>query len=67
MKVTYHWLKEFASISASPEELAAQLTMAGLEVESVGVVARPFSGVVVGQVLEAGRHQIGRASCRERV
>src|SRR5882757_8347017 len=56
MKVTYHWLKEFASISASPQELAAQLTMAGLEVESVGVVVPPFSGVVVGQVLEAGRH-----------
>jgi phenylalanyl-tRNA synthetase beta chain len=56
MKVTYHWLKEFASISASPEELAAQLTMAGLEVESVSAVVPPFSGVVVGQVLEAGRH-----------
>jgi phenylalanyl-tRNA synthetase beta chain len=56
MKVTYHWLKEFASISASPEELAAQLTMAGLEVESLSVVVPPFSGVVVGQVLEAGRH-----------
>jgi phenylalanyl-tRNA synthetase beta chain len=56
MKVTYHWLKEFASISASPEELAAQLTMAGLEVESLTPVAPPFSGVVVGQVLAAGRH-----------
>jgi phenylalanyl-tRNA synthetase beta chain len=56
MKVTYHWLKEFASISASPEELAAQLTMAGLEVESLAPVAPPFSGVVVGQVLAAGRH-----------
>jgi phenylalanyl-tRNA synthetase beta chain len=56
MKVTYHWLKEFASIGASPEELAAQLTMAGLEVESLAPVVPPFSGVVVGQVLEAGRH-----------
>jgi phenylalanyl-tRNA synthetase beta chain len=56
MKVTYHWLKEFAPISASPEELAAQLTMAGLEVESLAPVAPPFSGVVVGQVLAAGRH-----------
>jgi len=56
MKVTYHWLKEFASIGASPEELAAQLTMAGLEVESLSPVVPPFSGVVVGQVLEAGRH-----------
>src|SRR5580698_6573362 len=30
--------------------------MAGLEVESISVVAPPFSGVVVGEVLQAGRH-----------
>jgi len=56
MKVTYRWLQEFTPVSASPEELAAQLTMAGLEVESLAPVAPPFSGVVVGEVLEAGRH-----------
>ena len=56
MKVTYRWLQEFTPVSASPEELAAQLTMAGLEVESLEPVAPPFSGVVVGEVLEAGRH-----------
>ena len=56
MKVTYRWLQEFTPISASPAELAAQLTMAGLEVESISPVAPPFSGVVVGEVLEAGRH-----------
>ena len=56
MKVTYRWLQEFTPIGVSPEELAAQLTMAGLEVESLETVAPPFSGVVVGEVLEAGRH-----------
>jgi phenylalanyl-tRNA synthetase beta chain len=56
VKVTYRWLQEFVPISASPAELAAQLTMAGLEVESISAVAPPFSGVVVGEVLEAGRH-----------
>jgi phenylalanyl-tRNA synthetase beta chain len=56
VKVTYRWLQEFTPISASPAELAAQLTMAGLEVESISAVAPPFSGVVVGEVLEAGRH-----------
>jgi phenylalanyl-tRNA synthetase beta chain len=56
MKVTYRWLQEFTPIAARPEELAAQLTMAGLEVESLEPVAPPFSGVVVGEVLEAGRH-----------
>ncbi|HEX3397884.1 MAG TPA: phenylalanine--tRNA ligase subunit beta [Steroidobacteraceae bacterium] len=56
MKVTYRWLQQFTPIEASPAELAAQLTMAGLEVESLAPVAPPFSGVVVGEVLEAGRH-----------
>jgi phenylalanyl-tRNA synthetase beta chain len=56
VKVTYRWLQEFTPITASPAELAAQLTMAGLEVESITPVAPPFSGVVVGEVLEAGRH-----------
>ena len=56
MKVTYRWLQEFTPITASPAELAAQLTMAGLEVESISPVAPLFSGVVVGEVLEAGRH-----------
>src|ERR1700724_4050283 len=56
MKVTYRWLQEFTPIAAGPAELAAQLTMAGLEVESLEPVAPPFSGVVVGEVIESGRH-----------
>jgi phenylalanyl-tRNA synthetase beta chain len=55
MKVTYSWLKEYVRL-AEPAVLAKQLTLAGLEVESVTPVAPPFSGVVVGEVLESGRH-----------
>jgi len=55
VKVTYSWLKEYVAL-APPAELAKQLTLAGLEVESVTPVAPPFSGVVVGEVLESGRH-----------
>ena len=55
MKVTYAWLKEFVALAPAPE-LANQLTLAGLEVESVTPVAPPFTGVVVGEVLESGRH-----------
>ena len=55
MKVTYSWLEEYTPL-AQPAELAQQLTLAGLEVESVTPVAPPFSGVVVGEVLESGRH-----------
>jgi phenylalanyl-tRNA synthetase beta chain len=56
VKITYSWLREFAPVTASPAEVAKQLTLAGLEVESVTPVAAPFSGVVVGEVLESARH-----------
>ncbi len=55
VKITYRWMQEFVPLP-SPEELARHLTLEGLEVESVTPVAPAFSGVVVGQVLEAGRH-----------
>jgi len=55
VKVTYSWLKEYVPL-AQPATLAQQLTLAGLEVESITAVAPPFSGVVVGEVLESGRH-----------
>jgi phenylalanyl-tRNA synthetase beta chain len=55
VKLTYSWLKEYVPLAA-PAELAKQLTLAGLEVESVAPVAPPFSGVVVGEVRESGRH-----------
>jgi phenylalanyl-tRNA synthetase beta chain len=55
VKVTYSWLKEYVPL-APPATLAQQLTLAGLEVESITAVAPPFSGVVVGEVLESGRH-----------
>ena len=56
MKITYSWMNEFTPLSVPPAELARQLTLAGLEVESVAPVAEPFSGVVVGEVLACGRH-----------
>jgi phenylalanyl-tRNA synthetase beta chain len=56
LRITYQWLQEFTEVTASPSELASQLTLAGLEVESVTPVAEPFSGVVVGEVLECRQH-----------
>jgi phenylalanyl-tRNA synthetase beta chain len=56
VKITYSWMKEFTSLAATPAELARRLTLAGLEVESMEPVAPPFSGVVVGHVLECARH-----------
>jgi len=57
VKITHHWLREFVHpLDVTPEELAARLTLAGLEVEAITPVAPPFSGVVVGEVLASGRH-----------
>lgn len=36
MKVSYNWLKEYVNIRLKPKELANRLTMAGLEVKSIG-------------------------------
>ncbi|MBI5789745.1 MAG: phenylalanine--tRNA ligase subunit beta [Candidatus Schekmanbacteria bacterium] len=35
MKISYQWLKEYVDFDLSPEELAQQLTMLGLEVEGM--------------------------------
>ena len=35
MKTSLSWLKEFVPIRSKPEELAHQLTMAGIEVEAI--------------------------------
>ena len=56
MKITYQWLQDFAAVAVGPEQLAAQLTLQGLEVESVTPVAPPFAGVVVGEVIDCARH-----------
>ncbi|HVC02959.1 MAG TPA: phenylalanine--tRNA ligase subunit beta [Steroidobacteraceae bacterium] len=56
MKITRRWLEEFTQDGAGPADLAAQLTSAGLEVESLEPAAPPFSGVVVGEVLQCAPH-----------
>ena len=56
MNITYLWMREFVPLTVSPADLAARLTLAGLEVEAVTAAAPPFTGVVVGEVIECGRH-----------
>lgn len=56
MKVSESWLREWVNPSITTEQLAAQLTMAGLEVDSVSPVAGEFSHVVVAKVIEAAPH-----------
>ncbi|MFL6695628.1 MAG: phenylalanine--tRNA ligase subunit beta [Vitreoscilla sp.] len=56
MQFPESWLREFCNPPISTDELADLLTMAGLEVEEMRAVAPPFSGVVVGEIVEAVQH-----------
>ncbi|KGJ98725.1 phenylalanine--tRNA ligase subunit beta [Thalassotalea sp. ND16A] len=56
MKFSESWLREWVNPAISSDELAHQITMAGLEVDGVDAVAGEFSKVVVGEVIECGQH-----------
>ncbi len=56
MKVSEAWLREWVNPALTGEQLAAQLTMAGLEVDSFSPVAGVFNHVVVAHVLQTTRH-----------
>ncbi len=56
MKISEQWLREWVSPKLSSEELAHQITMAGLEVDAIEPVAGAFSGVVVARIISAEQH-----------
>ncbi|MGR8935656.1 MAG: phenylalanine--tRNA ligase subunit beta [Gammaproteobacteria bacterium] len=56
MRFSEAWLREFVNPAIATDDLVAQLTMAGLEVDAVEPVGAAFSGVVVGEVLELWQH-----------
>jgi phenylalanyl-tRNA synthetase beta chain len=56
VKISEQWLREWVSPALSTEELAHQITMAGLEVDAIVPVAAVFSGVVVAEILSAEPH-----------
>jgi phenylalanyl-tRNA synthetase beta chain len=56
MKFSESWLREWVNPTLSSDELAHQITMAGLEVDAIEPVAGEFSGVVIGEVVECGPH-----------
>jgi phenylalanyl-tRNA synthetase beta chain len=56
MKVSESWLREWVNAPVAGAELAAQLTMAGLEVDEVSPVSGDFKQVVVGFVRAARPH-----------
>lgn len=56
MKVSESWLNEWVDTAVQGQQLADQLTMAGLEVDSHNPVAGVFSNVVVAKVLNTIPH-----------
>lgn len=56
MKLSKLWLREWVNFSLTEQELADQLTMAGLEVDAVNPVAGEFNQVIVAQVLSTKPH-----------
>jgi phenylalanyl-tRNA synthetase beta chain len=56
VKFSEQWLREWVSPALSTEQLAHQITMAGLEVDAIDPVAQVFHGVVVAQILSAEQH-----------
>jgi len=56
MKFSESWLREWVNPAISSDELAHQITMAGLEVDGVEPVSGDFSGVLVGEVVECSQH-----------
>jgi len=59
MKVSLNWLKEYTDINLAPAKVSEVLTEIGLEVEGeeeVESVKGGLKGVVVGHVVECGKH-----------
>ena len=56
MKFSESWLREWVNPAISSDDLAHQITMAGLEVDAVDPVAGEFTGVLIGEVVECGPH-----------
>ncbi|MEN8176071.1 MAG: phenylalanine--tRNA ligase subunit beta [Pseudomonadota bacterium] len=56
MRFSEAWLREWVDPQVDTATLAEQLTMAGLEVDTVDPAAPDFSGVVVGRVLSLQQH-----------
>ncbi|MCB1727373.1 MAG: hypothetical protein KDI22_08075, partial [Gammaproteobacteria bacterium] len=56
MRFSEAWLREWVNPDIGTNQLADQLSMAGLEVDAVEPAAAIFSGVVVGEVLTREQH-----------
>ncbi len=56
MQFSENWLRTMVNPDMTTDELAHLMTMSGLEVEEVIPVAKPFSKIVVAQVIDVAKH-----------
>jgi phenylalanyl-tRNA synthetase beta chain len=56
MEISENWLREWADPAIDSDTLISQLTMAGLEVESVRSAAPKLTDVVVAEVVAIEKH-----------
>lgn len=57
MRISLQWLSEWlGGPLPAAKDLAARLTMAGLEVEGVEAAAPPLPGIIVGHIIERVKH-----------
>jgi len=56
VKFSEQWLREWVNPELATDDLAHQITMAGLEVDAIEPVAGAFSGVVVAEIISAEQH-----------
>jgi len=59
MDLSHNWLKRYIDFDLSMDELSEILTAIGLEVEGlekVESIKGGLSGIVVGEVVECGKH-----------
>lgn len=56
MLISLEWLKQYVDINENIEELERALTMIGQEVEAIDVQGKDLDNVVIGHIIEYGRH-----------
>jgi len=56
MKISEQWLREWVNPDVDTQRLADEITMAGLEVDSIEPAAGQFNNVFVAQVKEVEKH-----------
>src|SRR5688500_762698 len=56
MLVPLSWLRDYVDVELTPEQLAEELTLRGMEVSGISVTGGDWTDVVVGRLLSVERH-----------